>query len=448
MLRHKSFFVPFAAAALLVLTTGSVAQGSGSALAAPSTGVGTTAATAGCGRTPTLTSGTHTIQSSGQNRTYILRIPDNYDRNHPYRLIFGFHWRDGTAVDVATGQTVLRDVWAYYGLLRLSNNSTIFVAPQGLNNGWANTNGQDVTFVDDMLRQLEADLCVDTTQRFAMGWSFGGAMSFALACARPNVFRAVAVQSGAQLSGCSGGTTPVPYLGIHGIRDSVLNISLGRSIRDRFVQNNGCTPQNPPEPAPGSLTHIITNFSGCRAGFPVEWAAFDGGHQQGPVDGCAGCESGARSWVKPEVWRFFTQFDSNPPPPPPPGGAVRAVGAGRCLDVPGATTATGTQLQIWDCHSGTNQTWTRTTSGTLTVYSGNNLRCLDASGNGSTNGTPVIIWTCNGQTNQQWRVNANGTITSVQSGLCLDVTGLGTANGTKVQLWSCTGGSNQQWTFG
>jgi poly(3-hydroxybutyrate) depolymerase len=317
MVRLKSFFVPFAAAALLVLTTGSVAQGSGSALAAPSTGVGTTAATAGCGRTPTLTSGTHTIQSSGQNRTYILRIPDNYDRNHPYRLIFGFHWRDGTAVDVATGQTVLRDVWAYYGLLRLSNNSTIFVAPQGLNNGWANTNGQDVTFVDDMLRQLEADLCVDTTQRFAMGWSFGGAMSFALACARPNVFRAVAVQSGAQLSGCSGGTTPVPYLGIHGIRDSVLNISLGRSIRDRFVQNNGCSPQNPPEPAPGSLTHIITNYSGCRAGFPVEWVAFDEDHNPAPADGVTGIQ-GARTRVPAEVWRFFTQFQTTPPPPPPP----------------------------------------------------------------------------------------------------------------------------------
>ena len=44
------------------------------------------------------------------------------------------------------------------------------------------------------------------------------------------------------------------------------------------------------------------------------WAAFDGGHQQGPVDGCAGCESGARSWVKQEVWRFFTQFGSDVPP--------------------------------------------------------------------------------------------------------------------------------------
>jgi hypothetical protein len=129
-------------------------------------------------------------------------------------------------------------------------------------------------------------------------------------------------------------------------------------------------------------------------------------------------------------------------------GPVRAVGAGRCLDVPGSTTTQGTQVQLWDCHAGTNQTWTRTASGQLTVYSGGDLRCLDASGQGRTNGTPVIIWACNGQPNQQWNLNSNGSTTSVQSGLCLDVAGAGTANGTKVQLWACTGASNQQWTLG
>jgi poly(3-hydroxybutyrate) depolymerase len=267
------------------------------------------AATAGCGKDPVLTSGTHTIQSNGKNRTYILRIPDNYDRNHPYRLIFGFHWLGGTATDVATGQTVQREVWAYYGLQRLAGNSAIFVAPQGLNNGWANTGGEDLTFVDDMIRQIETGLCVDTTQLFATGHSYGGAMSYAIACARPTVFRAVAVQSGGQLSGCSGGTQPVAYLGIHGIRDNVLSIAAGRTLRDRFVRNNGCTAQNPPEPAQGSLTHQVTTYPGCSTGHPVAWAAFDEGHIAAPQDGATG-DSGSRTWVPAEVWKFFTQFTS------------------------------------------------------------------------------------------------------------------------------------------
>ena len=43
-----------------------------------------------------------------------------------------------------------------------SNNSAILVAPQGIGNGWANSGGEDVTFVDDMIRLIEDDLCVDT----------------------------------------------------------------------------------------------------------------------------------------------------------------------------------------------------------------------------------------------------------------------------------------------
>jgi endo-1,4-beta-xylanase len=125
--------------------------------------------------------------------------------------------------------------------------------------------------------------------------------------------------------------------------------------------------------------------------------------------------------------------------------ALRAVGANKCLDVPNQSTTTGTRLQIWDCHSGTNQQWTYTSAGELAVYSGDSRRCLDASGNGSANGTPVIIWTCHGGNNQKWNRNPNGTITSAQSGLCMEVTGSSTANGALVQLWACSSGTNQQW---
>jgi hypothetical protein len=296
---------------------------------------------------------------------------------------------------------------------------------------------------------------VDTTQVFSSGFSYGGAMSYALACARPTVFRAVAVYSGGNLSGCSPGTQPVAYIGLHGIRDNVLPISSGRGLRDTFVRNNGCTAQNPPEPANGSLTHIVTAYAGCRSGYPVVWAAFDGaGHDPGPRDGCT-CD-GWMTWTKDVVWSFFTQFQSGPPPtsPPPttappttaPPGGQQIVGAqsGRCVDIPNSSTANGTQAQLWDCGGGTNQRFTYTSGKQLQVY-GN--KCLDASGRGTTNGTAVIIWDCNGQNNQQWNVNSNGTITGVQSGLCVDANGAATANGTKIILWSCNGGANQRWTL-
>jgi hypothetical protein len=118
--------------------------------------------------------------------------------------------------------------------------------------------------------------------------------------------------------------------------------------------------------------------------------------------------------------------------------------SGRCVDVPGATTTNGTQVQLQDCAGGANQRWTHSTGRQLTVY-GN--KCLDASGAGTANGTMVIIWDCHGGLNQQWNVNANGTVTNAQSGLCVDANGAATANGTKIILWACNGGANQQWSL-
>jgi alpha-galactosidase len=126
-------------------------------------------------------------------------------------------------------------------------------------------------------------------------------------------------------------------------------------------------------------------------------------------------------------------------------GAIHAVGAGKCLDAPGTTA--GTQVDIRDCTGGAGQTWTRSSSNQLSVYSGSGQMCLDAYNNQTSAGTKVQIWTCNGQPNQQWTVNSNGTITGIQSGLCLDVTGASTANGALAELWTCNGQSNQQWTF-
>jgi poly(3-hydroxybutyrate) depolymerase len=287
-------------------TGGGLATGGSSGGGSTGTGGGGAATpSAGCGKSPTLTSGSRTIQSGGGNRSYILRIPSGYDNHHPYRLVFAFHWVGGTMTDIDGGGSS-GAAWSYYGLQAQAENSTIFVAPQGISNGWGNSGGQDITFVDDMIKLIEGDLCVDTSRIFAMGFSYGGGMSYAIACARAKVFRAVAVYSGAQLSGCDGGKDPIAYLGIHGIGDTTCGISGGRSLRDTFVKNNGCTAQSPPEPANGSKTHTCTKYQGCKDGYPVEWCAFDGGHTPGMVDG--GGDDGAKTWTKGEAWKFFTQF--------------------------------------------------------------------------------------------------------------------------------------------
>jgi poly(3-hydroxybutyrate) depolymerase len=260
---------------------------------------------AGCGKAPTMTSGTKSINVNGKNRQYVIRVPTGYDQSKPYKLMFAFHWNGGSMNDVSSGGSD-GAAWAYYGQQKQAGETAILVAPNGLNAGWANSGGEDLAFLDAMMKTIEGDLCVDTTKRFSMGFSYGGSMSYSIACSRGKDFRAVAVISGGQLSGCSGGNDPVAYLGIHGINDGTLNISNGRSLRDKFVKNNGCASQSPKEPANGSKSHVKTAYSGCKAGYPVTWIAFDGGHAPAPVDG--GADSGARSYMPGEIWSFFNQF--------------------------------------------------------------------------------------------------------------------------------------------
>lgn len=206
--------------------------------------------------------------------------------------------------DISSGGTD-RELWSYYGMQRMGGESAILVAPQGLNNGWANSGGEDIAFVDAMIRDIEENLCVNQRQRYSVGFSYGASMTYSIACSRPREFRGVAVIAGGVLSGCNGGNEPVAYMGIHGLTDGVLGIGGGRSMRDRFVRNNGCQATNVREPAQGSRVHVKTDYAGCRQGYPVSWIAFDGGHWPGAVDN--GPESGARSWVPGEIWGFFTQ---------------------------------------------------------------------------------------------------------------------------------------------
>jgi poly(3-hydroxybutyrate) depolymerase len=333
---------------------GGAAAGSGGSMSAAGTGGGAGAATgapsAGCGKTSTLTfgmvpgesasasassgngvghgdGGYVTIQSAGKSRGFALRLPDNYDKNKPYPLIFGFHWNGGNSAQVDNGGTN-GYWWAYYGLQRKSNNGAIFVAPDGLNAGWANSGGQDLQFTDDMLKLIQDNYCVDTSNIITSGFSYGGGMSYELACSRAKVFRAAVIYEGGQLSGCDGGNDPIALWQVEGLTDTTVSMNLATPIRDRFVKNNGCMAQTPPQPAnpppysnPGG--HICTNYAGCSAGHPVRWCVSQSGHGPGPIDGTSdlynSCATAPKTcsascpctWTPDDVWTWLNDPSSS-----------------------------------------------------------------------------------------------------------------------------------------
>jgi poly(3-hydroxybutyrate) depolymerase len=242
---------------------------------------------------PSSTINYNMITSAGLNRRYILRHPTNYDNTRPYRLIIAYHWGSGTASQAFSD--------SFYGLWPLSNDSTIFVAPDGIDAGWANTDGRDLTFTDDMLAELESNLCIDRRRIFANGFSYGGAMSSVLACQRANVFRGVALYA-AGINGISGpctpGTTPIAYFGAIGTEDE---FSKGQQAAEHFAEVNGCTAQTSPTPPAGG--HVCFSYEGCSAGYPVRFCPFDGDHTATPLD-----SGQTTTWVPDEVWTFFSQF--------------------------------------------------------------------------------------------------------------------------------------------
>jgi len=268
------------------------------------------------------TGGYVTMTSGGVSRGFAMRLPDNYDNKKPYWLIIGFHANGGSAASVDNGGPNGYP-WAHYGLQKKSDNGAIFVAPDGINGGWANGTGQDTVFVDDIVKFVGDNYCVDQKHIITVGFSLGGSMSYALACARASVFRAAVIYEGAKLSGCVGGNDPIALWQTHGLEDATISLSSATPIRDKFVANNGCTAQSPPQPSPAppyltSGGHICTNYAGCSAGHPVRWCVHQSGHTPQPVDGsgdlansCANapktCSSACPcTWTPDDVWSWLT----------------------------------------------------------------------------------------------------------------------------------------------
>jgi hypothetical protein len=181
--------------------------------------------------------------------------------------------------------------------------------------------------------------------------------------------------------------------------------------------------------------------------------AFTGSTITARIDGTIVGTATDGSFVRGHVgfasgWNYQTQFDNlsvtalaGPIPPLP--SPLRNVGAGRCLDVNGASQANGATAIIWDCHSGSNQQWTPTAAGELRVFG---TKCLDALNQATAAGSPVGIWDCNGGANQRWTLNASGTIVGAQSARCLAPANGATAAGTAVVLADCGTATAQQWS--
>ena len=255
-------------------------------------GSGGAATGVGCGAADPLKSGRATIDVAGASREFILKVPDDYDAMHPYKLIFAFHARGGNATQVAgSGNN------DYYGLASRSEGSAILVSPEGLDAGWRNENGRDIVFVKAMLSLFNSKLCIDQQRIFSTGFSFGGMMSDAIGCAMADVFRAIAPMAGGlpnaehPYSGCDQvNMHPIAVWMSHGDNDAVVPLADGKAALDIFLKRSQCqAATSPVTPSP------CVAYQGCLPEYPITFCQFSGGH-------------GVPSFGSEAIWDFFSQF--------------------------------------------------------------------------------------------------------------------------------------------
>ena len=125
--------------------------------------------------------------------------------------------------------------------------------------------------------------------------------------------------------------------------------------------------------------------------------------------------------------------------------------SGRALDVAGASTANGANIQLWSYSGGSNQLWDiqNLGNGYYSIRAAHSGRAMDVYNFCSTPGCEIRQWDYWGSDNQQWQIVSVGggyyKIVSRFNGMPLDVWEWNTGNGADVRQWTDTGGVNQQW---
>lgn len=264
---------------------------------------------AGFGKEPgDFKSGTYTITSAGLSRQYTIDIPENYDKNVPYRLIFAMHFMGGHMNTMVEQE--------YYGLktyAEKNNVPVIFVAPEGYTDRspWRGGDDKDHIFFADMLELFKNKLSIDTSRIFCCGFSFGAMITYSLSLDFQKDLRAVACYSPANWNIYlpENKHQPLAFYSTTGTDDRLckwINSDEkkqgGKYCVLTHLEDNGLT-ELPEIPIATTPYHITTKFEGLPEEYPVVFGSFVGGHTEKVKD-----PGSDVNWIAKETWDFFMQF--------------------------------------------------------------------------------------------------------------------------------------------
>lgn len=125
------------------------------------------------------------IDSAGGMRTYILFVPSGYDGKKPLPLVLDLHGLTSNASSQAqiSGFRPQAETEGY-----------VYLAPNGLDNMWSDRGADsiDITFLRELLADVEARGCIDLRRVYSTGCSNGGSMTNLMMCSAEDIIAAVA----------------------------------------------------------------------------------------------------------------------------------------------------------------------------------------------------------------------------------------------------------------
>jgi polyhydroxybutyrate depolymerase len=155
------------------------------------------------------------LASEDTERTYLQYVPSDHDGVTPLPLVLDFHGLlEGSGIHAV--HTELGPFGETQGFVTVTPDSGR--EPDR----WDLGGDEDVTFVADLLDQVEGDLCIDRRRVHATGLSMGGFMTSLIGCRLSDRIASAAPVGGIGVIEPCDRSRPVPAIIFHGTDDPVL----------------------------------------------------------------------------------------------------------------------------------------------------------------------------------------------------------------------------------
>jgi hypothetical protein len=124
---------------------------------------------------------------------------------------------------------------------------------------------------------------------------------------------------------------------------------------------------------------------------------------------------------------------------------LRSSHSSLCVNIRGASAASGAVAIQWPCGTANNETFTvrNFSGGYVQLVAKHSNQCL-AQDSTATSGAGVVQLACTVGNTAQWTLSGS-TLRNRASGACLDVPNNSTAQDIPLLTWTCNAGNNQNW---